>query len=785
MSTEPFDQDLTPAAHESGLTSWMRLVSRHKSLIALGVVVGLVLGTLAYVQKAPVYQTTAQLIVTKKQTNPLPGDADPRNFFYEDYLATHQILIRSPEIVNRAVKDHRLRELRTFQGHFDLVGTIRTSLVILRDGKDPSGPTSNVLNLAYSCTDSKDAATVLDAVIQSYTGYLDEKFRLVSKSTLAELIRARDAGRKELDEARAAYLKFKQESPLIYSTGKDGATLEEDWLGQISAKRLNLLMVRAEVQGRLDGIRVALREGRGRQALLAQITATSPRQHGPNGENEPRVHEKLYDLMLKEQMLLADFGPDHPEVRSVRTRMEMTRNFFARGAAGKDDDPVEWHMQSLQQQLDDIDHSLASLKQMSAVEERRVRGILKDKATAQYYQTKIAQLERQNAPVEDHFQRIDFFRDLGGFDVQVIAPPVPGTRTGAGAVQIILLGGILGLMAGFGLAYLAEATDRSFRTPEEIRGRLGLPVIGHVPVLRPDAATMLRLAEGQTCLDPLLCTLHRPKSSQAEAFRGVRTALYFTTQGENHQVIQITSPSAADGKSTLAANLAVCIAQTGKKVILLDADFRKPRQHRIFAVQAKEGLASVVAGDAELKDVVHPTAVPGLFLLPCGKHPQNPAELLTGEAFKELLDVLREEYDFVVVDTPPLLAVSDPSAVAPRVDGVLLAIRISKNGRPNAERAQELLKTLGANVIGVVVIGTGEESGYGYYGSYSYHEEGGYYRDESEDGPAESFASPPETPTKSERERRLRSHTPATRRQNSERRLNGLWNRLGRWWGLR
>src|SRR5262249_37049187 len=153
---------------------------------------------------------------------------------------------------------------------------------------------------------------------------------------------------------------------------------------------------------------------------------------------------------------------------------------------------------------------------------------------------------------------------------------------------------------------------------------------------------------------------------------------------------------------TLAANLAVSIAQSGKRALLIDADFRRPRQHKIFGLSAQTGLCMALAGEAELADAVQECGVDGLSVLPCGPLPPNPAELLTAPRFKEMLDSLREAYDFVLVDTPPLLAVTDASVVAPRVDGVLLTIRVSKNGRPRAERAKEILNTLGANVFGVV-----------------------------------------------------------------------------------
>ena len=224
-------------------------------------------------------------------------------------------------------------------------------------------------------------------------------------------------------------------------------------------------------------------------------------------------------------------------------------------------------------------------------------------------------------------------------------------------------------------------------------------------------------------LDPILYAHHHPKSVEAESYRGVRTALYFNVHGKGHKVVQVTSPNSGVGKSTMAANLAISIAQSKKKVLLVDADMRRPSIHKLFGISSEVGLSSVIVEEVEPKDAIQATSIPGLSILPCGPIPPNPAELLTAPRFEELLGHLREQYDFVIVDTPPLLAVTDPSVVAHKVDGVFLNIRFTKNARPDAERAKEILHSLKAKVIGVVIndaehlLNVGGY-GYGYGNSY-------------------------------------------------------------------
>jgi capsular exopolysaccharide synthesis family protein len=280
-----------------------------------------------------------------------------------------------------------------------------------------------------------------------------------------------------------------------------------------------------------------------------------------------------------------------------------------------------------------------------------------------------------------------------------------------------------------------------------------LPIVGHIPLITPDRQMAETARTGAGRMDPVvLYAFERSRSKEAEAVRAIRTALYFSTKGEGHKVIQVTSPTMGDGKSTLTANLAVSIAQSGKRVVVIDADFRRPRQHQLFGLSPAVGLASVISDGVELADAVHATIVPGLDVLPCGPVPPNPAELLTLARFEELLGHIRERYDYVLIDTPPLLAVTDPCVVAPRVDGVLLTLRLGKHVRPLAERARDLLGTLGVRIFGVVVnaLDVRSQGGYGYdhygyaygYGRYAYDADGGDGENGYYDETAEAAAAP-------------------------------------------
>jgi capsular exopolysaccharide synthesis family protein len=347
--------------------------------------------------------------------------------------------------------------------------------------------------------------------------------------------------------------------------------------------------------------------------------------------------------------------------------------------------------------------------------------------------------------------------DYEGYKYERLAEAAIGEKVAPMAYKVLPIAGMLGMLAGFGLAYLVDISDKAFRTPDEVSQVMRLPVVGHIPLID---TTDERLLPGSK-ISPVVITVHRPKSPQAESYRAVRTAIYFNNRDQRHQVIQVSSPMPGDGKSTLVANLAVTIAQSGKRVLLMDADFRRPTLHRVFGIDGGNvGLASVVGGETEPGDAVTMVAeVPNLSVLPCGPRPDNPSELLSSEQFAQVLDLYRSQYDFVLIDTPPILAVSDPCAVAARVDGVLLTFRIHKRARPLAVRARDALAHTGASVIGVVVNGIDQEAG-GYYSQYRYgyggyrygnsYRYGGYGTDTHETRAIRGYYDEPNSPEHSQ-----------------------------------
>ncbi|MGQ9778251.1 MAG: CpsD/CapB family tyrosine-protein kinase [Bacillota bacterium] len=209
-----------------------------------------------------------------------------------------------------------------------------------------------------------------------------------------------------------------------------------------------------------------------------------------------------------------------------------------------------------------------------------------------------------------------------------------------------------------------------------------------------------------------------PKSPLAEAFRVLRTNIQFAAVDRPLRSLLITSAGPAEGKSTTLANLGVALAQSGARVIILDADLRRPTQHKIFNLSRGAGVSSVVLGRASLEEALQETGISGLRLLSSGPIPPNPSELLASQAFSSLLKEAEKEADYVLVDAPPVMAVADASIIAAQVDGVLLIVQLGVVARPMAVRAKEQLLAAKANLLGMVLTNVGMDKDYSYYYYY-------------------------------------------------------------------
>ncbi|MFP4029870.1 MAG: polysaccharide biosynthesis tyrosine autokinase [Candidatus Brocadiia bacterium] len=311
-------------------------------------------------------------------------------------------------------------------------------------------------------------------------------------------------------------------------------------------------------------------------------------------------------------------------------------------------------------------------------------------------------------------------------------PPIPA---GPRKMRLILLYCFLGLALGGGLAFFADYLDDAIKTPEDVKRYGGTNVLGFVPTM--DAAPDSR----EDFQYHGLISHYEPSSSPSEAYREIRTNLFFSGQGGDNKTTVITSAGAREGKTTTAANLACVIAQSGHKVLLVDADLRRPMIHKVTGNSSRPGLTNILTGQATLEESVKPVfaddeegnGADGPDMLASGPIPPNPAEMLESEAMETFLEEAAEKYDRVILDSPPVLVATDPSVLAVRCDSVILVVEAEQSARSAVRHAADQLRGVNANLVGGILNNVQVSRLNYYYSDYYYHGYSRYYRDYGKD----------------------------------------------------
>jgi tyrosine-protein kinase len=355
-------------------------------------------------------------------------------------------------------------------------------------------------------------------------------------------------------------------------------------------------------------------------------------------------------------------------------------------------DPLESRLNRLNQDLQRVNQQLRNTTNASEIDQ------LKAQADSLVGQIAVAQ-NRLNELIPEEELRIG----------EVVAPAdLPGSPASPNHMVNVSLALFVGLAAGVGLAFLRERLDERFRGMSDLEAHIGAPVLAAIP----------KSATWRNPYQEILVSQRDPDSASVEAYRTLRAGLLFAASRTGAKVILVTSCHAGEGKTTTAANLAVAIAHTGKRVIVASADFRRPRLHRFFAVSDGAGLTGVLTGSVDLAGALSRSGIPNLAVLPSGRPPAHPDGLLGTEAMTYVLEELRSIADIVLIDATPVLGVSDAFTIAPLTDGVLFVTDAEKTTRRSVGRARQQLDQVNAVIIGAVLNNSNQssEQAYPYYG---------------------------------------------------------------------
>lgn len=697
--------------------------------LVLGLALGVGAGVAAYTYLGPTYQAATRVEVAQKSA--IPTDDRTPNFSGE--RTEHVHLIMSDAIVARAVSDHGLKELPEFAGAGDPVLDILDSLTAKRSaGQDSSFV--NIIDIAYIHPDQEVARTVVNAVVKAYRDYLDAQRNQNSSGLYESLQNRQHELEADIDNLQTAYHQFRDDAPYYLATpptvSVNGNVVpgKNPYQARVEKVREDIgknMLRQSEISSRIATLEQLGESGESQEALEFFITywlTAAPSSTGESGGGgggnlltEPAVQADLDRRYLELHLLLdrlrVQLGEDHVNVRKLRHQIETLMQFYDQKSftppaiveadssapaerTSQRRDLVAAYKRILQQDLvhlADLDERLQA--DLADAEDEAKRAALFE-VEDQRRKDEIARKKDQWKTVTTELETFGVRKEQEGYRVEQIAQ-VRVEQSMKRMIKIVGAFGVLGVAAVFALSYFREWSDTRIKSVDELRQVVEATVLGEVPAYRTPA-------NARSGVDGRLCYFHRPASREAEAFRTVRASLLHAHNGDGGRIIQISSPEPGDGKSVSAANLALALAQSGKRVLLIDADLRRPTVHALFRVPQEVGLADVLNREIAWPNAVRATQIDGLSLMTAGACPDNPAELLIASDLRGVLHGAREEFDFVIVDTPPILAVSDPAVIAPETDGMLLVVRMQKNKRGALRRTLATLEAHGAAIIGVV-----------------------------------------------------------------------------------
>jgi polysaccharide biosynthesis transport protein len=670
---------------------------RHKLLFVLGLLVGAAACAGLYAITPKIYVSNSQILITKKRPEGVAGDTRDA---IDDFVGTHQGLLKSPLLVERAIRLGSLeaRPALHEEGR-EFHESILRNLSVSRQ-RDSMGLGTSILALSYRAADPADASAVLVALLQAYRKTLDEVYAHTTDDVSEMFERARTGLSRELLDKETAYQEFRKKSPLLWK-GKDGVNPHQERLASLETKRAALLLQQAETQGKLTALENAVRSGIDRDTLLAMVSDLArPEVESIRQNQVGRWQEQVLLLVQQEQKLRERYGDDHPEVKSVRESLATARAFLnrpsaaAEGSGGPALDPVKARIAALRQELEQLKATESLVTRLCRDESEAAAKLSGFEVEDEMHRNDLMRTQQLFEALLKRLQDASLAKDSGGFEATVIAPP------GSDGVKKVQPSGLLfasaalllGLVLGSGFAVLAEMRDHRFRSADDVRALLELPMLGRIPRLAS------RRARDATAL---LATVSERASRSADAFRGLRSTL--TTALGDGKVLQVASPRTGDGATSLAANLAVVLAAAGKRVVLVEANLMAPRLADLFARKPVTGILAAIRGDGPVDKFLAPGPTPNLSLLLAEHRLSTPGDLLAGPEFAGLIRGLRERFDLVILDGPPILSRADAVALVGLTDGVLLGVNFVRTERPDAVRAVEALREVKARIVGVAI----------------------------------------------------------------------------------
>jgi len=743
-------EKISAAQMVHALMRFLLAVRYRKSLLFWSIFVCAVCGAVYFILATRYYGAVAQVLVLEADAESGTPTIASEDRWQRTLMPTHRNLLRSAKVVERAIEQlaepHRIDLLDVPRDQW--VARIQQNLSVV------ALTNTNILEIRYRSKDPQTAATVVNAVLESYVRFIEDTYQGTAQEILQLLTKEKTQLEARLSEKETQLLELRQALADL-GLQADGRSLHPmvrkavDLSGKLTeaqTRRLSLEVAYAEIRraietgADLQQYLLSVSELVGQELVRLRLGLTEQ-----DAALQAQLQQKLIEDQAQLHSLLNErgYGWAHPEVRLLEERIRQTQEY------------LQQYPYLLRARAETLGGFLLGPTLLEMVGQKLAEARALEASYQQQFEAAQAEavaLSGQLAQVDILAREVEWLRNLrevllkrmSDIDLQqkgrevrayVIDEPEPNPTPISPDLSFTLLG-VFGLGLGIGLAlvYIVDILDDRFRSIEEIQAVLGVPVLAMVRQLQ------LSAEEGLSGLP----AYKDPNSVESEAFRTLRTALALSDHPT--RLLVMTSPEPSDGKTTVLANLAIAVARSGKRTLLIDADLRRPGLTTLLGMRGVEGLTSVIRGTENVielaKKQIQHTELAGLDVLPSGPRPTNPAELLGTARFAELLSWVETVYDQVFIDSPPALATSDTAVIGRLTEAVLLVIQPMKSPRRIVMRVVENFRLLKIPVVGMVLnrIDAQKEGYYGYhYYGYSYDYDYGHSGDseQSSEDPSE------------------------------------------------
>jgi capsular exopolysaccharide synthesis family protein len=717
---------------EIDLRKYLDIILRRRWTIISITLIAVAIALLISFTMRPRY-TARGMVMIEKEPNILSfEDIFQIETFRDDYFQTQYKLLQSRSLAERTIEKLNLWNKEEFSGRAQVSAeeiknpVFRQKVIdrfLSRLEVKPVRMT-RLVEVNFTSYDPMLASECVNALFDSFVDMNIEAKSEATEQANEFLTQQINELKKEISQKEQELQRYGQEKDIVILSDKETTIIEK--LGEIN---------KALTEAQIDRVR--------KEAYYNEIKNASP-DFIPEAMNNPliqRLREDYIKLSREYSKMQEKFQPDYPEMQRLKAELETAR------------DMLKNETESLiKAAYSEYQAALKKEKSLQELFDRQKEEAFKINSSAILYNSLKIEIENRKNLLESLLKRQSEtgltarLKGLRTSNIRIIdRADIPVRPSSPKKFRNLLLALFLGLFGGVGLALVFEYLDDTVKSVEDVERYTKLPTLGVVPAFdgqeraygyyhayssqkedKKDKDKEEAGKEKETKPENVELIVHyAPESALAENYRSLRTALLLSSPQALLKKIQVTSPLQGEGKSSTISNLAISLAHMGKRVLLIDADLRRPRQHRLFNLKNHLGLTNYLALDLQLDKLVKETMVPNLFLINSGPIPPNPAELLSSEKMARLLEEMASRYDFVLIDTPPVLAVTDAQIVGKMVDGLVLVVQAERTPREALIQTRELLDLLKIRTLGVVVNCFNLDSRGYYYRRYYRH----YYKE--------------------------------------------------------